>query len=89
MKSEIRNPKSETMTKFEIRIFETSVLFRILNFGHLDFVSSFDIRISNLGFVTLLPYPDLNHPIPVNARDSRAIQKKIMRHFSLLLPARH
>jgi len=45
MKYEARNPKSETISKFKAQISKP-----VLNFGHLifEFVSDFDIRISNL-----------------------------------------
>jgi len=48
-KHEIRMSKSETMTKHEIRIFKTLAPRQVSDFGfsRFEFVSNFDIRISN------------------------------------------
>ena len=46
-KSESRNPKSETNSKLEIQMFKTNPsTCRVLDFGPLDLVSYFVLRIS-------------------------------------------
>ena len=49
-KFEIRNPKSETMTKIQNPNAQNDEQHKVLNFCHLnfEFVSSFDIRVSDL-----------------------------------------